>query len=107
MQTNYESVEKIATIIKGELDDMVTQSWSVVQPRVNSTIGSPKGKNGKDGKGYGKGKKGKGEKGGKGKSEPCYLFTEAEKGCRNGQQCTMYHRILKPEERRCYICGSQ
>jgi len=27
MQTTYESVEKIATIIEGELDDMVTQSW--------------------------------------------------------------------------------
>ena len=84
---------------------MVTQSWTVVQPRVKSINGNPKGKKGKDGKGYGKGKKGKG-KDGKGK-EPCYHFTESEEGCRFGQQCTKYHRLLKPEERRCYICGSQ
>jgi hypothetical protein len=23
-----------------------------------------------------------------------------------GQQCTRYHRTLKPEEKRCYVCGS-
>ena len=31
VQTTYESVEKIATIIEGELDDMVTQSLSLGQ----------------------------------------------------------------------------
>ena len=56
MQTTYESVEKIATIVEGELDDMVTQSWSVVQPRIKSITGNPTGKKGK---GDGKGKKGK------------------------------------------------
>ena len=60
MQTTYESAEKIATVIEGKLDDMKTQSWSVVQPRIKSISGSPKGKRGKDGKGDGKGKKGKG-----------------------------------------------
>ena len=104
-QTTYEGVDKLITIMEGELDDMVTQSWSVVPPRVKSINGSPKGKKGKDDKGNGKGKKGKG-KDGKGK-EPYYHFTESEEGCRFGQQRAKYHRLLKPEERRCYICGSQ
>ena len=44
-------------VIEGELDDMATQSWSVVPPRVNSIKGTPQGKKGKDGKGKtGKGK---------------------------------------------------
>ena len=98
-------MDKLITIIEKELEDMVTQSWSVVQPRVKSINGSPKGKKGKDDKGNGKGKKGKG-KDGKGK-EPRYQFTEAEDGCTFGQHCAKYHRLLKQEERRCYICGSQ
>ena len=103
IQTTYEGVEKLTTIVEGELDDMVTQSWSVVPPRVKSINGTPKGKKGKDGKGDGKGKKGKG-KDGKG-IEPCYHFAETDEGCQLGQQCTKYHRTLKPEERRCYMCG--
>ena len=72
---------------------------------MKSIKGTPKGKKGKDGKGDGKGKIGKG-KDGKGK-EPCYHFAETEEGCKFGQQCAKFHRTLKPEERRCYICGSQ
>ena len=87
------------TVIEGDLDDMVTQSWSVVPPRVKSTKGNPKGKTGKDVKGDGKGKTGKG-KDGKGK-EPCYCFAETEEGCKYGQQFLKYHRMLKPEERKC------
>ena len=66
--------------MEGELDDMVTQSWSVVQPRMKSIKGTPKGKKGKDGKGDGKSKTGKG-KDGKGK-EPCYHFAETEEDAR-------------------------
>ena len=58
----------------------------------------------KDGKGKGKDCKGKD---GKGKQkEPCHYFAETEDGCNKGQQCTRYHRTLKPEEKRCYVCGS-
>ena len=102
IQTTYEGVEKLMTVIEGELDDMITQSWSVVPPRVKSIKGTPKGKKGKDIKGDGQGKTGKG-KDGKGK-KPCYHFAETEEGCKFGQQCLKYHRTLKPEERRCYIC---
>ena len=55
---------------------MVTQSWTVVPPKIKLIEGIPKGKKGKDGKGDGKGKTGKG-KDGKGK-DPCYHFTETE-----------------------------
>ena len=95
------------TILEGELDDMVTQTWTVVTPKVKSIKGTTKGKagKGKDGKGDGKGKAGKG-KDGKGK-DPCYHFTETEEGCKHGQHCWKYHRMLKPDEKRCYVCGSQ
>ena len=95
------------TILEGELDDMVTQTWTVVTPKVKSIKGTTKGKagKGKDGKGDGKGKAGKG-KDGKGK-DPCYHFTETEEGCKHGQRCWKYHHMLKPDEKRCYVCGSQ
>lgn len=97
--TTFESVENLATIIESEIEDMVTMSWSVVTPKVKSINGTPKGKNGKDGKGSdSKGKKRKGEKG-KGKTESCFFFTESEEGCKNGQQRTRYHRMLKPEKK--------
>ena len=64
-------------VMEGELDDMVTQSWTVVPPKVKSIKGTPKGKKGKDGKGDGKGKTGKG-KDGKGK-DPCYHFQKQRK----------------------------
>ena len=38
--------------------------------------------------------------------EPCHFFTETEDGCNKGQHCTRSHRILKLEEKRCYVCGS-
>ena len=44
------------TVMEGELDDMVTQSWTVVLPKIQSIKGTPKGKKGKDGKGDGKGR---------------------------------------------------
>ena len=72
---------------------------------MKSVKGATKGKNGKDGKGNdSKGKNGK-DSAEKVKVEPCYFFTESEDGCKNGQQCTKYHRMLKPEEKRCYACG--
>ena len=51
--------------------------------------------------------KGKNEKDGigKGKVEPCYFFTETDEARNKGQQCTRYRRMLKPEKKRCYICG--
>jgi hypothetical protein len=107
IQTTYEGVEKLMTILEGELDDMVSQTWTTVTPKLKSIKGTPKGKvgKGKDGKGDGKGKAGKG-KDGKGK-DPCYHFTETEEGCKHGQHCWKYHRMLKPDEKRCYVCGSQ
>ena len=36
-----------------------------------------------------------------------YYFAEHDEGCKHGQQCTRYHKMLKPEERRCYVCGSK
>ena len=44
-------------------------------------------------------------KGKKGKSEPCKYFS-LEEGCKFGQTCKAYHRMLKPEEGKCYVCGS-
>ena len=44
-------------------------------------------------------------KGKKGKSEPCPYFNN-EGGCRYGQVCKAYHRLLKAEEYKCYVCGS-
>jgi hypothetical protein len=105
IQTTYEGVEKIMTIMEGELDDMVTQTWTVVPPKIKSIKGTTKGKKGKDGKGDGKGKAGKG-KDRKGR-DPHYHFTETEEGCKHGQRCWKYRRMLKPDEKRCYVCGSQ
>ena len=65
-----------------------------------------KGKIGKDGKNNdGKGKSEKDGKG-RGKVEPCYFLTETDEGCNKGQQRTRYHRMLKPDEKKCYVCGS-
>ena len=66
------------------------------------------GKGGKDGKNRddSKGKAGKDGKGIKGIVEPCYFYSETEEGCNKGQQCSRYRRTLKPEEKRCYTCGS-
>jgi hypothetical protein len=74
IQTTYEGVEKLMTILEVELDDMVSQTWTVVPPKIKSIKGTPKGKNGKgkDGKGDGKGKAGKG-KDGKGKTRATTL----------------------------------
>ena len=89
---------------------MVSTSWSTMIPKVKSVKGTPKGgKGGKDGKNRDD-SKGKGGKDGtgkeKGKLEPCYFFSETEDGCNNGQQCSRCRRMLKPEEKRRYICGS-
>ena len=43
IQTTYEGVDKLMTVMEGELDDMVTQSWTVVTPKVKSIKGTPKG----------------------------------------------------------------
>ena len=53
IQTTYEGVEKLMTVMEGELDDMVTQTWTVVPPKIKSIKGTTKGKagKGKDGKG--------------------------------------------------------
>ena len=102
--TTEEGVQKIALLIEGELEDAITGTWTLVTPKVKSMKGNGKGKDGKDGKeGKGKGKDGKG-KDGKGKKEPCHHFAETEDGCKHGQHCWKYHRMLKPEEKRCYVC---
>ena len=31
---------------------------------------------------------------------------KTEDGCNKGQHCSRFHRVLKPEERRCHVCGS-
>ena len=41
----------------------------------------------------------------KGKSEKKSFFADNENGCKKGQQYTRYARMLKPEEKRCYVCG--
>ena len=33
-------------------------------------------------------------------------YFSLEEGCRFGQTCKAYHRTLKPEEGKCYCCGS-
>ena len=113
--TSKEAVEKLALILEGELEQSVSSN---ITPKVKAVSSEPKGKGkdgkGKDGKGKdGKGKDGKGKDGkgkdGKGKDkskDPCYFFTETEEGCKHGQQCARYHRMLKPEEKRRYVCGS-
>jgi hypothetical protein len=100
---NAESLEKFSLVLESELEDMVTASWQTVTVKVKTMKGTPKGK----GKGKGKDGKGKDGKGKSGKTEECYYFAEHEEGCKHGQQCTRYHRMLKPEERRCYTCGSK
>ena len=105
--TSFEAVEKLAILLESELEELVSTLWSTAAPRVKSTRGTPEGgkdgKNPDDSKGKG-GKDGKGKE--KGKVEPCYFFSETEDGCNKGQQCPRYHRMLKPEGKRCYVCGS-
>jgi hypothetical protein len=102
--TTEETVSQIALRIEGEIEDSITGTWTTVGPKIKQIKGTPKGDKGKDGKG--KGKDGKG-KDGKGKlKEPCHYFAETEDGRNKGQQRTRYHRTLKPEEKRCYVCGS-
>jgi hypothetical protein len=102
--TTEEAVQKIALLIEGEIEDAIAGTWTQVSPKVKSMKENGKGKDGKDGKG--KGKDGKG-KDGKGKQkEPCHYFAETEDRCNKGQPCTRYHRTLKPEEKRCYVCGN-
>ena len=104
--TSFEAVEKLAPLLESELEDMVSTSWSAIGPKVKSMKGTPEGKNRKRWKNNdSKGKNGKDGKG-KGKVEPCYFFTETEEGCNKGQQRTRYHRMLKLEVKRRYVCGS-
>jgi hypothetical protein len=119
--TSKESVEKLALILEGELEQSVSSTWTTITPKVKAVTvesnGKGQGSKGKDGKGKdGKGKDGKGKDGnGKGKDgkgrdkgkEPRYFFTETEEGCNKGQHCQRHHRLLKPEEKRCYVCGSK
>ena len=50
--TTFENVEKFATVLEGELEDIVSTSWTTVTPKIKSVKGNDaKGKNGKDGKG--------------------------------------------------------
>ena len=100
---NAESLEKFAIVLESELEDMVTASWQTATAKVKTLKGTPKGK----GKGKGKDGKGKDGKGKSGNTEEFYYFAEHDEGCKHGQQCTRYHRMLKPEERRCYVCGSK
>ena len=65
--------------------------------------GATKGTKEKDGKGQGRLER---QRKDKGKSEPCYFFSETEDGCNRGQQCPRYHRTLKPEDKKCYVCGN-
>jgi hypothetical protein len=80
------------------------------QPKVKSINpkGDGKGKGKDQQKGDEKGGKGKDDpkgKGKKGKGEPCKYFS-LDEGCRFGQLCKAYHRLLKPEEGKCYVCGT-
>ena len=80
------------------------------QPKVKSmqAKGDKKGKDGGKGQNsHGKGKskddaKGKGKKG---KREPCTYFS-SEEGCKFGQTRKGYHRMLKPDEYKCFVRGS-
>ena len=109
-----ESVENLSKFIQAELEEAINTQ---LDPKIKAlNITDPKGGKGKDVagwtvKGSPKGKNGKGKddakgKGKKGKSEPCKWFS-LEEGCRFGQTCKGYHRMLKPEERKCYGCGSE
>jgi hypothetical protein len=108
VSTTEEAVNKLTLLLGGELEESVASTWSTITPKVKSIKGNPKGDKGKGGK-DGKGETGKSGKEGKGKDkskDPCYFFTETEDGCNKGQLRTRYHRLLKPEEKRCYVCGS-
>jgi len=107
----YKAVESLTTFIEAELEEAVT---TTMNPKVKSINPKDdrKGKGSDDhkgsGKGDSKGSKGKDDakgKGKKGKTEPCKYFA-SEEGCRFGQTCKSYHRTLKPDEGKCYICGS-
>ena len=105
-----EAVESLTTFIEAELEESVSVGN---QPKVKSINAKDEtkgnGKNGGKGKDGAKGKSKddqKGAKGGKkGKGEPCKYFS-LEEGCKFGGQCKGYHRTLKPEEGKCYVCGS-
>ena len=84
--TSLENVEKLALVLESELEEMVSATRSTVGSKVKSVTGTPKGKTGKDGKSNdAQGKNGEDGKG-KGKVEPCYIFSEFEEVCKNGQQ---------------------
>ena len=36
----------------------------------------------------------------------CRAFDQPQ-GCRRGRQCWFWHRVLKPEDKRCFVCGSE
>ena len=109
----YENVESLTTLIEAELEDNLNlnptgtpkvKTLNTNDERKGKGKDGTKGKKGEDPKGS-KGKDESKDKGKKGKSEPCRYFS-LEEGCRFGQQCKAYHRLLKPEEGKCYICGS-
>jgi hypothetical protein len=113
------TVEDLSKFVQAELEEAISaqldpkvKSISATDPKEKAKDetgwtrkGNSKGKN-QRGKDDQKGKDDAKGKGKKGKSEPCKWFS-LEEGCKFGQQCRAYHRLLKPEERKCYICGSE
>jgi len=105
----YDTVEKLTTVIEAELEECVNVA-STTQPKVKSINAKddPKGKGDSKGKGKDDAKGAKGDskgKGKKGKADPCKYF-ETPEGCRFGQQCKGYHRLLMFDEGKCYVCGT-
>ena len=112
----YKAVEDLTTFIEAELEESLNTTSACASPKVKSIFTDKPGGKGKGSdeqkgskgeyKGFkGKGGDAKGGKGKKGKGEPCAYFL-SEEGCRFGQTCKGYHRTLKPEEGKCYTCGS-
>jgi len=108
----YKAVESLTTFIEAELEESVNTTQP--NPKVKS-INSKDDRKGKgpgggkeSDKGDAKGSKGKNDSKGKGKtkSDPCKYFS-LDEGCRFGQTCKAYHKTLKPEDGKCYICGSK
>ena len=78
---------------------MNTTSTSTPKVKSINAKDDPKDKGDSKAKGKDDAKGAKGDskgKGKKGKGEPCKFFDDPE-GCRFGQQCKSYHRLLKFE----------
>lgn len=99
-----QSVTLYLKFLKAEIKAKValTMSQQEAKPTIKQAdVGTHDSQQQLKGKGKGKGKMTAEEKA----KIPC-LYFDMPSGCGRGKSCDYLHRLLKPEEKRCFTCGS-